>query len=206
MLTFSLFSKFPQVEHGITERDEAAPVLVRGEQVHGDTAVWVETPSTLIIPRADAVVTRKTEITLGIAAADCVPILFVEPRVGIVGTIHAGWRGTALEITRKTIEFLKIKPFSLSIGIGPAICQKCFEVGPEVARQFDPSVVKESETAEDKFHVDLWQANVNQCLEMGVPERNIEVMRVCTFEHENVYSFRRGDREQRHTAWIRRRS
>lgn len=203
MLTFSLFSKVASIEHGITERNDSIPECVRGEQVHGDGAVWVESGSQLMVPRVDALVTRKTGITLGIVAADCVPILFVESHIGIVGTIHAGWRGTALEITRKTIEFLKMKPFALRVGIGPAICSDCFEVGEEVARQFDRSVVCESKTTEGKWHVDLWQANVNQCVELGIPERNIEVMRVCTFESTNLCSFRRGDREQRHTAWIR---
>ncbi len=206
MLTFKFFSTISSVEHGITERGEAAPESIRGEQVHGDTAAWVEHSEQAIVPRADALLTRKTGITLAILAADCVPVLLVEPRAGIIGTIHAGWRGTALDITRKTIEFLKVKPFGLRVGIGPAICQNCFVVGEEVARQFDRAVVRESETEEGKWHVDLWQANVNQCLELGVPERNIEVMRVCTFEHQNLYSFRRGDRDARHVAWIRRKA
>ncbi|HLD21575.1 MAG TPA: laccase domain-containing protein, partial [Patescibacteria group bacterium] len=90
------------------------------------------------------------------------------------------------------------------VGIGPAICPKCFAVGKEVARQFDPSVVQESEEQEGVFHVDLWQANVLQCIEAGIPERNIEVMRVCTVEDHSLYSFRRGDRIKRNITFIRR--
>jgi YfiH family protein len=204
MLKFALFSNLPNIEHGITERGEDTPVVVRGEQVHGDKSAWVETDAKLLIPKVDALLARQPGFTLGVVAADCVPVLLCEPGMGIIGTIHAGWRGTALDVTRKTIEALKTKPFQLRVGIGPAICPNCFEVGEEVARQFDRSLVRESENEEGKWHVDLWQANVNQCLELGVPERNIEVMRVCTFENHNLFSYRRGDRNERHTTWIRR--
>jgi len=204
MLTFSLFSHLQNIEHGITERGNVEPVFARGAQVHGDKSAWVEKMTTEPVPRVDAVLTRKPQVTLGAVTADCVPLIIVEPHMGIIGTIHAGWRGTALSVTRKTIESLKIRPQSLLVGIGPAICQDCFEVGEEVARQFDRAVVRESEITEGKWHVDLWQANVDQCLELGIPERNIEVMRVCTFESNYLFSYRRGDRRDRNISWIRR--
>ncbi|MBI2410769.1 MAG: polyphenol oxidase family protein [Candidatus Kerfeldbacteria bacterium] len=203
MLQFSNLAKCSYITHGITEIGDAVPTgLVFGEQVHKDKTVWVEDTAQQQLRGVDALVTRQKKVGVAVRVADCVPVLFAEPRVGVVGAVHAGWRGTALDITRKSIEFLKMKPFGLKVGIGPAICPNCFVVGEEVARQFDPAVVRESETREGIFHLDLWQANVNQCLELGIPENNIEVMRVCTVESPRLYSFRRGDREQRNIAFI----
>ncbi len=203
MFTFSNLSAVQGVTHGITQKgDELPSSLVYGQQVHKNKAAWVEDDSQEVIKGVDALATRVSGITLGVEVADCVPLIFAEPNMRIIGTIHAGWRGTALEITRKTIEFLKIKPFKLLVGIGPAICKNCFEVGEEVARQFDPSVVQESEQEEGKFTIDLIQANINQCIEVGIPERNIEVCGHCTYEDDTLYSYRQGEHKKRNTGFI----
>lgn len=206
MLQFKLLSSLPSVQHGITQIGDAAPNpdnIVYGQQTHSDHAQWVDAFTATPFKRTDALLTKQSGITLGISTADCVPVLFADPRAHIVGAVHAGWRGTALEITRKTFEHTRMKPFGFKVGIGPAICPKCFVVGEEVARQFDDSVKYESTQEEGKWHVDLWQANVNQCLDVGIPERNIEVMRICTVEDMTLYSVRRGDKDCRNINWIR---
>lgn len=206
MLQFSNLAALPNIHHGIASRGEEATwpknVVMFQEQMHKDRAMWVDHATPSPVPPGDALLTKTPGIPVGIRVADCVAVLFAEPRLKLVGAIHAGWRGSALEITRKTFEFLKIKPFQILVGIGPALCPRCFVVGEEVARQFDKSVVTESEEEEGKFHLDLWQANVNQCLEVGIPERNIEVMAMCTKEHDALYSFRAGDADKRNLAFI----
>lgn len=204
MIHFSHLSKFSSIEHGITEVGDTVPDSVQGEQVHRNVVAWVANAAQPVMRGADALLTKQADLTLGVRVADCIPILIAEPHAGVVGTIHAGWRGTALEVTLKTIEALKMRPNRLLVGIGPGICRNCFEVGPEVARQFADSVVRASEKEEDKFFVDLQQANIDQCLEMGVPERNIETVDLCTFESDRLFSFRQGDREQRNVAFIQR--
>lgn len=203
MLKFDLLEGIDSIEHGITEKGEDAPndILI-ANQVHKDTAIWIDSPDQ-DPGSVDAMLTRKQGITLGVRTADCVPLLFVDEGKGIVGVIHAGWRGTALEITRKTMEFLQFSPHTLKVGIGPAIGPESFEVGEEVAKQFSASVVTQSATEEGKFHVDLWQANFEQLVEVGVSQRNIEVLRLDTYTEENLYSFRAGDRDNRNIAWIR---
>ncbi|MFH1426444.1 MAG: peptidoglycan editing factor PgeF [Candidatus Kerfeldbacteria bacterium] len=205
MITFSNLSSLSGIEHGITEKGDQAPEpFIRGEQVHKDVAVWADENTPEVVKGADAIVTRKSGIIVATFTADCVPVLFADPKAGIVGAIHAGWRGTALEITRKTFEFLKIRPFNIIVGIGPAICGNCFNVDEKIARQFDASVVTESESEEGKFHVDIVQANIDQCLEAGIPEKNIEVIRRCTFEDDALYSSRGGDKNERMISFIRR--
>lgn len=211
MLMFRHLSQLAGVRHGITERDDTVPGgLTYGEQVHKDRVAWVDAPSKAAAAKnvplrgVDALLTRATGVGLGVVVADCVPVLCADERNGVVGVIHAGWRGTALEITRKVLESLKFPLHQMRVGIGPAICPNCFVVGEEVARQFPASCVTESTQEEGKFHVDLWQANVLQCLEVGVAERNIEVMRTCTMETTALFSFRRGDRTERNVAFILR--
>lgn len=203
MLNFTLFEQFENIEHGITVVGETAPEdVVLGEQTHKDVAQWIAEPQAEWVKRTDALATRKEGIAVGVRHADCVPLLFVEPKRGVVGAIHAGWRGTALEITRKTIEFLKFAPHNLYVGIGPAIGPDSFHVGKEVAEQFPRECIQQ--ITDDKWSVDLWQANLLQLREVGVKERNIEVMRRNTFTDEELYSFRGGDREPRNITWIRR--
>lgn len=189
------------IEHGITQRGDAIPEgVILGEQVHKAVSEWVADTSREQIPKADALMTKVSGVTLGARTADCVPLLFAEPKRGVVGTIHAGWRGTALDIARKAMDALKFPAHTVRVGVGPAICPKCFEVGEEVASQFERNVVEERD---GKWYVDLWQANINQLKEAGVAERNIEVMRICTVEDDSLYSFRAGDRGNHNIAWIR---
>lgn len=203
MLTFQLFSQLGNIEHGITVIGEEAPSdVVFGEQVHKNNAVWVDAPQTALLPQVDALVTRTSGIAVGVRHADCVPLLFAEPKRGVVGAIHAGWRGTALEITRKTMEFLQFPSHTLLVGIGPAIGPESFKVGQEVAEQFPRSCVEQVD--EEVWTVDLWQANIEQLLEVGVREKNIEVIRRDTCTDPDLYSFRAGDREERNITWIRR--
>ncbi|PIW37214.1 MAG: hypothetical protein COW24_01375 [Candidatus Kerfeldbacteria bacterium CG15_BIG_FIL_POST_REV_8_21_14_020_45_12] len=203
MIRFNNLSALAGVDHGITEKGDEAPAgLVRGQQTHGNGFAWIENTNKLIVPKVDALATRAAGLTLGVYTADCVSILFADERSGVVGTIHAGWRGTALDITRQAIESLKIHPNNLKVGIGPAICLNCFEVGEEVAKQFDAAHVRPSEEAEGKYFIDLWQANVDLALEAGVKQSNIEVIRRCTLEDDALYSFRQGDRDDRQVSWI----
>lgn len=213
MLQFSLFEQFDFIEHGITVAGETAPDdVVLGEQTHKAVVQWIEEHQSEWVPRIDALATRKAGIAVGVRHADCVPLLFVEPKRGVVGAIHAGWRGTALEITRKTLEFLKFPAHNVYVGIGPAIGPDSFVVGQEVAEQFPRSCVTEIGVGEEgsdyagekQFRVDLWEANKLQLLEVGVKERNIEVIRRDTFTDSELYSFRGGDREPRNISWIRK--
>lgn len=207
MLTFSHLSQ-AGIDHGILVADEALPDQVQlAEQVHKNTVEWVKEYSVDRIPRTDALLTRAPGVGVGVRHADCVPVVIADPKQGVVGAIHAGWRGTALEVTRKTIEALKFSPHNVLVGIGPAIGPDSFIVGQEVAEQFPRNCVEQivdTSEGEAQFTVDLWQANIEQLLEVGVRERNIEVIRRDTFRDSELYSFRGGDRDARNITWIRK--
>jgi YfiH family protein len=90
--------------------------------------------------RGDASVTNCPGLLLGVQTADCVPILLVDPKKRAVAAVHAGWRGTLQRIVVKAIGQMQMhfgsKPADLLAAIGPAIGGCCYEVGTEVAIQF----------------------------------------------------------------------
>lgn len=205
MLQFKHLKCIPFIEHGITEsHDKPLINFVRGEQIHSNKAAWVERMTSDEIPQADALLTREKNISIAVATADCIPLIFVEPVSGIVGVIHAGWRGTAARIVEKTLQSLNVNLENLKIGLGPAICPRHFIVGEEVAQQFDPQFVQKLEIEPHKYHVDLWRANRNQLVQAGVPEENVEVIRMCTFESPSLYSYRRDHTAKRNITFIQR--
>jgi len=114
--------------------------LVTGYQVHSaDVAIIDERWRPEERPRADALVTRREDVALGILTADCVPVLFADAEAGVIGAAHAGWRGAlggVLEATVAAMVSLGTAPQRLRAGIGPAIAQPSYEVGPEFPAPF----------------------------------------------------------------------
>ena len=106
-------------------------------QVHGidvaevDAAGWLEGQG----PRADALVTRRAGVMLGIVTADCAPVLFADPVAGVIGAAHAGWRsavGGVIEATIGAMAALGASPGRILAAVGPCIGQASYEVGPDL--------------------------------------------------------------------------
>jgi hypothetical protein len=110
--------------------------LVGLMQVHGADVVEVTTPwPPGNGPRADAMVTVRPDIALGIITADCAPILLVDTEAGVVGAAHAGWRGAAAGVIEATVAAmigLGATPAAIDAAIGPCIGQTSYEVGPDL--------------------------------------------------------------------------
>lgn len=164
------------------------------KQVHGNVVVDADTLSaaTLATTEADAVIASQPGLVPAVLTADCVPIL-ISDGAGLVAAVHAGWRGTVAGIAAITVQAMAARgsdPTQLRAAIGPAICAACFEVGDEVAAQFEPIFVQRSKN--DRAHVDLFAANVQQLEAAGLRADAIEPLGRCTqHEPEAFYSFRR---------------
>jgi YfiH family protein len=90
-------------------------------------------------PKADAIVTRTEGIAIGATAADCGPVLFVDPEARVIGAAHAGWKGAlsgVLESTIAAMERLGAERGRLVAAIGPLIRQSSYEVGGEFVERF----------------------------------------------------------------------
>ena len=109
-------------------------------QVHGDVAVIVDKVwETGQGPKADAVVTVRRGVAVGIGTADCGSILFADPTARVVAAAHAGWRGALggiLESTIRTMEELGATRQRIVAVIGPMISQRNYEVGEELVDAF----------------------------------------------------------------------
>ena len=109
-------------------------------QTHSADAVVASGPwENAIRPRADAVVTRTEGLSIAVTAADCGPILFVDPNARVVGAAHAGWKGAltgVLESTVAAMEKLGAERSGIVAAIGPLIRQHSYEVGGEFAERF----------------------------------------------------------------------
>jgi len=108
-------------------------------QIHSPDAVVATSPWQGERPRADAIVTRTEGLAIGVTAADCGPILFVDPNARVIGAAHAGWKGAltgVLESTVKAMEKLGAERSGIVAAIGPLIRQHSYEVGGEFVERF----------------------------------------------------------------------
>jgi hypothetical protein len=108
-------------------------------QIHSPDAVVATGPWAGERPRADAIVTRAEGLALGVTAADCGPILFVDPNARVIGAAHAGWKGAltgVLESTVEAMEKLGAERGGIVAAIGPLIRQHSYEVGDEFVERF----------------------------------------------------------------------
>ena len=158
------------------------------------------------IQETDGLVTDCKNIPLVIFYADCVPILLADLKREVVAAVHSGWRGTKAGIVRNAVKVMREKfgsePEDIKAVIGPSIGPCCFEVGREVAEQFESRFVAPKENG--KFTVDLWAANQKLLLESGIHSANIEIFRMCTVCNQDMlYSYRsHGENTGRMGAFI----
>lgn len=171
---------------GLTEADMA----IAG-QVHGADVLTVTEPG--LFPGFDGLVTRTPGLLLSISAADCAAVLLADPVAGVIGACHAGWRGHVAGIERNTLQAmvaLGASPTHIRAFIGPCISQKNFEVGDEVAVQFDDGFV-ERNVSTGKAHVDLSGSIMASLMKGGVLHPNLEQSPLCTFqETDQLFSYR----------------
>ena len=146
---------------------------------------------------SDAVIIDKKHILIGVLVADCVPILIYDNIRGIIGAVHAGWRGTAKKILKETILTMQDQfgsiPADISVAICPSIRQCSYEVDEDV------NIAVQEATGEgdyyrrqgNKYFIDLSSANRIQTLNMGILSKNIWQSDECTFcKPEKYYSYR----------------
>jgi YfiH family protein len=172
--------------------------LLSVHQVHSPDAVVANGPwDGPARPRADAIVTRTEGIAIGITAADCGPILLVDPNARVIGAAHAGWKGALtgiLESTIETMEKLGAERGGMVAAIGPLIRQHSYEVGGEFVERFidtdaDNAVFFIPSTREGHSMFDL-AGYIRMRLEnAGV--LMIDDLGVDTYSDERFYSYRR---------------
>ncbi|HEV8468256.1 MAG TPA: polyphenol oxidase family protein [Candidatus Limnocylindria bacterium] len=171
--------------------------IARVKQVHGSSVVRVDRPVGAR-PEADAMWTDRAGVLLGIAAADCVPVLVADSK-GRIGAAHAGWQGTMRGVVGSLMGALKGDGADMTevvAALGPSIGPCCYvidESRAKVLRRLGDHL-REREGA---VAFDLWSANVAQLKSWGV--RSIEVAGICTkCGGHDLWSYRARDAEGRY--------
>jgi len=154
-------------EHYLCCRQVHSPNVV----IVGDTWSWEKAPE------ADAMVTNKSGIALGILTADCVPVLLADAKACVIGAAHGGWRGAlggVLEHTIEAMEKLGAKRKDIHAALGPCIWQESYEVGrgfpaPFLAEQTENKRFFKPSTKKDHYQFDLQGYILNKLngLEIG---------------------------------------
>lgn len=160
----------------------------------------------------DGLVTNRRGITLITSHGDCNALFFYDPVQPAIGLAHSGWKGTLQEIGGEVIRRMQeeygSRPEDIIVGIGPALCQTCFEVDEDVAQMFyekkehwrglafqqDVAVCSETGETKRKHYIDLKAVVKDTLLRKGVQEINIHDMELCTKcgpGAELFYSYRR---------------
>ncbi|HDO25789.1 MAG TPA: peptidoglycan editing factor PgeF, partial [Nitrospirae bacterium] len=146
---------------------------------------------------ADAVVTGIKGILIGVQVADCVPILLYDRQRNVIGAVHAGWKGTAAGILKKTISVMQREfnssTWDILMAAGPSIRQCCYNVGADVGDAVDSATGKgDYYVKRDSLRfIDLSSANVKQALSAGIPGENVWQSEECTFcDPDRFHSYR----------------
>lgn len=159
-------------------------VFIRHE--HGRTVVEAHRPSAVDI-EADAVVTSEHGLVLGQGTADCGTIIIADKNNRAIGLIHASWRTLKSGIIAEAVKGLrKLGATDLVAGLGPAICGRCYEFGPEAKGLFPARYLKPENS---KYLVDLKAMMHDQLAAAGV--REIDDLDICTMEDKRFFSHRR---------------
>lgn len=188
--------------------------IVRIDQVHSDRyeAVTHALGGRFVTydsdVKGDALITNEKGLLLCTLQADCTPVYMLDPVKKAIAMIHSGWRGTAAKISVKTLQGMQehygTDPYDVIVGIGPCICEKCYEVGAELKEEFLksytpeqtdrfflPEYTTDGSIVNGKYMLDVKEAIRISLTELGVSPDRISDCGHCTFEEECFPSYRR---------------
>jgi polyphenol oxidase len=156
--------------------------------VHGAQVARVDGPMDSV-DDVDALVTDVPGVALFATYADCYPIVLWDPEKKVAGLAHAGWRGTRSGLATAVVTFMREEYGCrhLRAGLGPGICGRCYEVGDDVASQFDARFINPG--AGGRWLLDLAAANTAQLKEAGA--KAVYSVEMCTKESYLFPSHRR---------------
>jgi YfiH family protein len=171
--------------------ESVAPRLASAHQVHGERILQHADPCWTgwlhDTVGADGHVSAAPGTAMGVTLADCVPVFLGHPS-GLGGVLHCGWRGTAAGFVRRGLgEFRNhgVTVGDVRVHLGPAICGKCYEVGPEVY------FAVTGQRVDSPTPVDLREVLASQARQAGAA---VSISRWCTRCHnERFFSHRAGD-------------
>ncbi|MBV6492777.1 MAG: hypothetical protein LDLANPLL_00778 [Turneriella sp.] len=178
----------------LLEKFTTLKILAYAEQVHGAECVEVRLKAqngVVCMGKADALFTRQKNTALLIRTADCMPILLVSEKDGVVGAVHAGWRGLEKKILTQTLASASVAAKNIHLAIGPFIGSASYEVGEEVAEKFSSTC--SARKANGKYLLNLRTVLEKELNALGALPQQITWFGEDTFSNTQWYSARRGE-------------
>ncbi len=198
----------------------------RVKQVHGNLVLRTDQVPPLPLPdstdsvellEADGLLTQRSQASVWVASADCVPVLIADSQTGNVAAIHAGWRGTAAKILPQAIAQFQAQGSELAnlkIAMGPAVSGEVYQVSSDVAVQLGMTILPIATTTPveevlaalfelakspvlydsepDKVRVDVRRVNAIQLEQLGISLEQVAISSECTYKQpESFFSYRR---------------
>ncbi len=177
--------------------------LIYMQQMHGNNVQIVDKNSPRLIKNCDGIITNERDLVLMVMVADCVPILFMDNKEGVIGAVHAGRNSTFLKISQITVEKM-IKHFSckvenIQVVMGPSIHKCCYEVDDSMI-----NIVKNT-FGEEFIHnqnIDLQGINKKLLNDLGVFD--IKILDICTrCSNKEFFSYRKNKTYKRFAGMIK---
>jgi len=179
------------------------------KQCHGSDLLWCEGSGVIHDEEADMLFTEQAETALAVRTADCLPILLADPETGITAAVHAGWRGTAVQVAGiAVLEMLSHGVLAKDIlaSLGPCIGPCCFHIDTATADKLASSAPGAERHIRRKTEItaDLREINALQLMQCGLTDEHIERISACTAcDTRRFFSYRRdGNRTGRHLAVV----
>jgi YfiH family protein len=225
IIQFSSFSQFPNLIHGFSTR-QFGSIKERGvvfpenlkkfadglgidpqkviftKQVHGKNVAIVSRDSERIIADTDGLISKEKGVFIGMATADCLPIIFYDPVHAVTGVVHAGFKGLLqgiLEHEIGTMQKLGSSPRDIIAGIGPAIGVCCYDVPEERVGQFKkqfPYLLNYYLQKDQTYFLDLKQIAAAILQKTGILDSHIAISSLCTRTSiDRFFSFRGDSKE-----------
>jgi YfiH family protein len=183
-------------------RDVGMPGAVHARQVHGAAVRHHDQgpPGLFLAEPCDGHLTGRPGVLLTVTVADCVPVFLVDAARRAVGLLHAGWRGAAAGILEEGVSAMEerfgSRPAELEVHLGPSICGRCYEVGPEVFQALGLAVPAGPEP------VDLRAALASRAVARGIPEVAVSVSARCTRCGDGTFFSHRGGDAGRQVGYL----
>lgn len=166
----------------------SADSLVLAKQNHGNNIVHVTEDviaglgpkSRQVTEFADALLTCKAGVILGVLTADCPAVFLFDTETPAIGLVHAGWKGLQKDIVGKTIKQMmscfNTSSRAIHIGVSPFIRDCCYRVGPEFLAYFPGAIQRRKEI----LYCNLASVIKNQTLSLGVRPEHLHLDSLCT--------------------------
>lgn len=174
--------------------------LICAKQVHGKNIEYVTEANKgrgaldydSSFADTDGFFTDRKSVPLAVLTADCLSVFIYDPRRPAIAILHAGWRGSELNICAEGVRIMQERfasqPHRMLVGFGPSIRSCCFEVDKDFKSNFPFGLINR----DGRIFMDIALINRQQLIAAGVRQENIFDPEICTSTgNQDYFSFRK---------------